>query len=188
MTPALQEHYRKNVIPQLQKQFGYKSVMQIPKIEKITINMGLGEAITDKKIITQAVEELTLIAGQKPLVTKARKSIAGFKIRDGWPIGCKVTLRRQRMYEFFERLISIALPRVRDFRGFSHKSFDGQGNFSLGLKEQTVFPEIDYDKVDKVRGMDIVITTSAKTNEEGLALLEAFNFPLTKRKSKKEEA
>lgn len=188
MTPNLLEHYRTVIVPQLQKQFGYSSVMQVPKLEKITLNMGLGDAVADKKVVTVAVEELKLICGQQPVVTNARKSVAGFKIREGWPVGAKVTLRRARMYEFFERLISIALPRVRDFRGFSSKSFDGRGNYSFGLKEQLVFPEIDYDKVEKVRGMDIIITTTAKNDEEGLALFEAFSFPLTKRKPKKEEA
>lgn len=160
------------------KKFGYKSVMQVPRIQKITLNMGVGEAVTDKKVMGFAVDDLTKIAGQKPVVTVARKSLAGFKIREGWPIGCKVTLRGKKMYEFLERLISIALPRVRDFRGLSPKAFDGTGNYSLGIKEQIVFPEIDFDKIDVIRGLDICITTSAKTNEEGKALLEAFKFPL----------
>lgn len=173
----LKEHYTKTVVPALKEQFGYKSVMQVPKIEKITLNMGVGEAVTDKKHLTIALEELTKIAGQKPVQTVARNSIAGFKIREGWPIGCKVTLRKEQMYYFLQRLIEIVLPRVRDFRGLNPRSFDGRGNYSLGLKEQLVFPEIDFDKIDAVRGLDIVITTSAKTDEEGRALLEAFNFP-----------
>jgi large subunit ribosomal protein L5 len=174
----LQDYYREKVIPQLMEQFQYGSVMQVPKIEKITLNMGLGEAVGDKKVIERALGDMEAIAGQKPVVTKARKSIAGFKIREEWPIGCKVTLRRERMYEFLDRLISIAIPRIRDFRGFSGKAFDGRGNYSLGVKEQIIFPEIDYDKIDAIRGMDITITTSARTNEEGRALLTAFKFPL----------
>ena len=174
----LQELYSKDIISAMMKKFGYKSVMQVPKIQKITLNMGVGEAVTDKKVMGFAVDDLTKIAGQKPVVTVARKSLAGFKIREGWPIGCKVTLRGKKMYEFLERLISIALPRVRDFRGLSPKAFDGTGNYSLGIKEQIVFPEIDFDKIDVIRGLDICITTSAKTNEEGKALLEAFKFPL----------
>jgi large subunit ribosomal protein L5 len=173
----LKEHYKKTVVPALKEKFGYTSVMQVPKIEKITLNMGVGEAVTDKKFLTAAIEELTKISGQKAVQTVARNSIAGFKIREGWPIGCKVTLRQEKMYQFLQRLIEIALPRVRDFRGLNPRSFDGRGNYSLGIKEQLVFPEIDFDKVDAVRGFDIVITTSAKTNEEGKALLEAFNFP-----------
>ncbi len=160
------------------KKKGFTSPMQVPKIEKITINMGLGEAVNDKKIIVNAMGDLEKIAGQKPVQTRARKSIAGFKIRDGWPIGCKVTLRKKRMYEFLDRLISVALPGVRDFRGLSNKSFDGQGNYSLGLKEQIMFPEIDYDKIDKIRGLDICITTSAKTDEDAKDLLMAFNMPI----------
>jgi large subunit ribosomal protein L5 len=173
----LLEEYRKTVIPKLKTKFAYKSVMQVPRVSKITINMGLGEAMEDKKVIAAAMGELEKIAGQKPVATMSRKSIAGFKLREGWPIGCKVTLRGEKMYEFLDRLISIALPRVRDFRGLSNKSFDGRGNYSLGFKEQIVFPEIDYDKVDALRGMDITITTSAKSNKEAQALLEAFNFP-----------
>ena len=173
----LQGYYRDTVVKQLQEKFGYQSVMQVPRITKITLNMGVGDAVGDKKILDNAVNDMTAIAGQKPVVTKARKSIANFKLRDGMPIGCKVTLRGERMWEFLERLISIALPRVRDFRGVSGKSFDGRGNYSLGLKEQIMFPEIDYDKVDKVRGMDITITTTAQTDEEGRALLAAFQFP-----------
>ena len=173
----LLEYYRKDVIKKLKTQFEYKSAMQVPRINKITLNMGLGEAMEDKKVITLAMADLEKIAGQKPVVTLARKSIAGFKVREGWPIGCKVTLRGERMYEFLDRLISIALPRVRDFRGLSIKSFDGRGNYSLGFKEQIVFPEIEYDKIDALRGLDITITTSARTNKEAQALLEAFSFP-----------
>lgn len=176
----LHDFYKESVVPQLAKEFGYKSVMQVPRIEKITLNMGLGEALTDKKVLENATNDMQLIAGQKPVVTKARKSVAGFKIREGYPIGCKVTLRGDRMWEFFERLVSIAIPRIRDFRGLNAKSFDGRGNYSMGVKEQIIFPEIDFDKVDKVRGMDITITTSAQTNEEGKALLTAFNFPFRK--------
>jgi large subunit ribosomal protein L5 len=175
---TLQTFYKDTVVAQLQKEFNYKSVMEVPRITKITLNMGLGEAIGDKKIIEHAVGDMTKISGQKPVVTKARKSIAGFKIRDDYPIGCKVTLRRERMYEFLERLISISIPRIRDFRGLNPKSFDGRGNFSMGIKEQIIFPEIDYDKIDKLRGMDITITTTAKTNDEAKALLRAFSFPL----------
>jgi len=174
----LKNLYRETIVDQMMKKFGYNSTMEVPKITKITLNMGVGEAVGDKKIMNSAVEDLTAIAGQKPVVTKARKSIAGFKIREGWPIGCKVTLRAERMYEFLDRLINISLPRVRDFRGLNPKSFDGTGNYSLGIKEQIVFPEIDIDNIDKIRGLDICITTTAKTNEEAKALLEAFNFPL----------
>lgn len=173
----LYEKYRSEIAPQLREEFGYQSVMQVPRLEKITLNMGLGEAVGDKKIIDAAVNDLALITGQRPVVTVARKSIAGFKIRDGWPIGCKVTLRRTRMYEFLERLIDIAIPRQRDFRGLSPKAFDGRGNYSMGLTEQIVFPEIEYDKVDRLRGMDINITTTAATDDEGRALLRAFKFP-----------
>ena len=173
----LQEYYRTEVVEKLKTKFKFKSVMQVPRITKITLNMGLGEAMEDKKVIVAAMAELELIAGQKPVSTLARKSIAGFKVRENWPIGCKVTLRGKRMYEFLDRLISIAIPRVRDFRGLSIKAFDGRGNYSLGFKEQIVFPEIDYDKVDAVRGLDVAITTTAKTNKEAQALLEAFNFP-----------
>jgi large subunit ribosomal protein L5 len=173
----LSEFYRETVVKQLVDQFGYDSVMQAPKITKITLNMGVGEAAADKKVLQAAVDDLEKIAGQKVIVTKARKSIAGFKIREGWPIGCKVTLRKKRMYEFLDRLVTIAIPRIRDFRGFSAKAFDGRGNYSLGINEQIVFPEIDYDKIDKLRGLDITITTTAKSNEEGLALLKAFSFP-----------
>jgi len=173
----LQGYYRDTVAKQLQEKFGFQSVMQVPRITKITLNMGVGEAVGDKKILDNAVADLTAISGQKPVVTKARKSIANFKLRDGMPIGCKVTLRGERMWEFFERLVSIAMPRIRDFRGVSPRSFDGRGNYSLGIKEQIMFPEIDYDKVDAVRGMDITITTTAATDEEGRALLAAFSFP-----------
>lgn len=174
----LQEYYKEAVIPALTEQFSYKTVMQVPKISKITLNMGVGEAVADKKIIQNAAENLEKISGQKPLVTHARKSVSNFKIREGYPNGVKVTLRRERMYEFLDRLISIAIPRIRDFRGFSPRAFDGRGNYSLGIKEQIIFPEIDYDKIDKIRGMDITITTTAQTDEEGKALLTAFNFPL----------
>ncbi|ASD68598.1 MULTISPECIES: 50S ribosomal protein L5 [Pseudoalteromonas] len=176
----LHEVYKDKVVKELQEKFGYSSVMQVPQIEKITLNMGVGEALADKKILENAVADLESISGQKPLVTKARKSVAGFKIREGYPIGCKVTLRGERMWDFLERLVSIAMPRIRDFRGVSAKSFDGRGNYSMGVREQIIFPEIDYDKVDRVRGMDITITTSAKTDDEGRALLEAFNFPFKK--------
>lgn len=177
----LRDVYKETVVDALMKKFNYQSVMEVPKILKITLNMGVGEAVGDKKVMNHAVEDLTKIAGQKPVVTLAKKSIAGFKIRDGWPIGCKVTLRSHKMYEFLDRLITITLPRVRDFRGLNPKSFDGRGNYSMGLHEQIVFPEIDFDKIDMIRGLDICITTSAKTNEEGKALLEAFNFPLKDR-------
>lgn len=175
--PRLRERYKKEIVKSLKEKFGYKSAMQVPRIEKITINMGVGEAAADKKVLTHAISDLEKITGQKVVQTISRKSIAGFKIREGWPIGCKVTLRREKMYEFLDRLISIALPRVRDFRGVSAKSFDGRGNYSLGLKEQIVFPEIEYDKIDAIRGMDITITTSAASNKEAFALLQAFNFP-----------
>lgn len=174
----LQQYYKETVAKQLMEKFGYKSVMQVPKITKITLNMGLGEAVADKKIIDKAMADMAAIAGQKPVTTVTRKAIANFKIRQGWPIGCKVTLRRERMYEFLDRLITVAIPRIRDFRGFSGKSFDGRGNYSLGIKEQIIFPEIDYDKIDAIRGMDIIITTSATTDEEAKALLTAFSFPM----------
>ncbi len=172
-----QQQYREQIIGELKKKFGYSSVMQAPRITKITLNMGVGEAAADKKVMAHAVDDLTKIAGQKPLITKTRKSIAGFKIRDNWPIGCKVTLRRQRMYDFLQRLICIVIPRIRDFRGFSAKAFDGRGNYSLGIKEQLVFPEIDYDKIDVIRGLDITITTSEGSDAEAKALLKAFGFP-----------
>ncbi len=174
----LQEHYRKTVAPALKAKFGYQNVMQVPRIVKITLNMGVGEAMADKKVIENAVNDMTQITGQKPLTTRARKSIANFKVRENWPIGCKVTLRGARMYEFLDRLISVAIPRIRDFRGLPSRSFDGRGNYSLGIKEQIIFPEIDFDKVDAIRGMDITIATSAKTDAEARALLEAFSFPL----------
>lgn len=173
----LQNIYRERIVGELKEKFGYNSVMQVPRIEKITLNMGVGEAIADKKVMDHAVSDLRAIAGQQPIVTKARLSVAGFKIREGWPIGCKVTLRRERMYEFLDRLINVAIPRIRDFRGLNGRSFDGRGNYSLGVKEQIMFPEVDYDKIDALRGLDITITTSARTDEEGRALLEAFNFP-----------
>jgi large subunit ribosomal protein L5 len=173
----LKTKYKEKIIPQLMEKFSYKSIMQVPKIQKITLNMGVGEAVADKKAMDAAVADMELIAGQKPQVTLSRKSIAAFKIREDWPIGCKVTLRGERMYEFLDRLITIALPRVRDFRGLNPKSFDGRGNYTLGLQEQIVFPEINYDKADKMRGMDITITTSAPTNDEARALLTAFHFP-----------
>ena len=177
----LQDFYKDTVVKQLQEQFNYQSVMEVPRITKITLNMGVGEAVGDKKVMEHAVSDMTKISGQKPIVTNARKSIAGFKIREGWPIGCKVTLRRDRMFEFLDRLISIAIPRIRDFRGLNPKSFDGRGNYSMGVKEQIMFPEIDYDQIDMIRGMDITITTTAKTDEEALALLQAFNFPFRER-------
>ncbi|PHQ81325.1 MAG: 50S ribosomal protein L5 [Coxiella sp. (in: Bacteria)] len=170
--------YRDTIVDQLMKEFGYKSVMQVPKITKITLNMGLGESVGDKKVVNHARGDMTKIAGQQPITTLARKSIAGFKIRDGWPLGCKVTLRRDRMYEFLERLICVAIPRIRDFRGYSSRSFDGRGNYSLGIKEQIVFPEVDYDKIDAIRGLDVTITTTARTDKEARALLKAFDFPL----------
>ena len=175
--PRLQIHYRDAVVKQLMQQFGYSSTMQVPRIEKIVVNMGVGEAVADKKIMDNAVADLTKIAGQKPLVTKARKSIAVFKIRAGYPVGCKVTLRGRRMYEFLDRLVSIAMPRIRDFRGISGRAFDGQGNYNMGVKEQIIFPEIEYDKIDALRGMNITITTSAKSDAEAKALLGAFRFP-----------
>lgn len=176
----MKEVYTNEVLPALQKEFNYQSVMQVPKIEKITLNMGVGEALADKKLLENAIADLEKLSGQKPVTTKARKSVAGFKVREGYPIGCKVTLRGERMWEFFERLVGIAIPRIRDFRGLNAKSFDGRGNYSMGVKEQIIFPEIDYDKIDKIRGLDITITTSAKTDDEGRALLRAFNFPFKK--------
>jgi large subunit ribosomal protein L5 len=176
----LKDFYRENVVKQLQEQFNYNSVMEVPKITKITLNMGVGEALNDKKVLEHAVSDMEKISGQKAVVTKARKSIAGFKVREGWPIGCKVTLRSDRMYDFLDRLITISIPRIRDFRGLNPKSFDQQGNYSMGIKEQIIFPEIDYDKIDAIRGMDITITTTAKTAEESRALLTALNFPFRK--------
>lgn len=173
----LQEYYREQVVPKLMERFSYKNPMEVPRITKITLNMGVGEAVGDKKVLDNAVADMQKICGQRPVITKARKSIAGFKIRDDYPIGCKVTLRRRRMYEFLDRLISVAIPRVRDFRGLNAKSFDGRGNYSLGVREQIIFPEIEFDEVDVVRGMDVTITTNAKTDEEARALLDAFEFP-----------
>lgn len=173
----LQELYKKEIASKLKSELGLNNVMEVPKITKITINMGVGEAVGDKKVLEHAVADMQKIAGQKPVVTKARKSIAGFKIREEWPIGCKVTLRQDKMYEFLDRLVSIAIPRIRDFRGISPKQFDGRGNFSMGVSEQIIFPEIDYDKIDKLRGLDICISTTARNNDEGRALLKAFNFP-----------
>jgi large subunit ribosomal protein L5 len=173
----LQEIYKNEIMPKLKEELGVNSVMQVPKITKITINMGVGEALADKKVLENAVRDLEQITGQKAIITKARKSIAAFKVREGWPIGCKVTLRNDRMYEFLDRLITVAIPRIRDFRGISPKQFDGRGNFSMGVTEQIIFPEIDYDKIDALRGLDIAITTTAKTDDEGRALLKAFSFP-----------
>ena len=174
----LQAYYRDQVIAELTRRFGYKTPMQAPRIIKITLNMGLGGAVADKKVIENAMQDMTRISGQKPIVCKARKSVANFKVREGWPIGCKATLRRERMYEFLDRLISIAIPRIRDFRGLNARAFDGRGNYNMGVKEQIIFPEIDYDQIDTLRGMNITITTSARTDEEGRALLAAFKFPL----------
>jgi len=174
----MKDFYRDVVVAKLLKEFGYENVMQVPRITKITLNMGVGEAVSDKKVLDHATADMKAIAGQKPVITHARKSIAGFKIREEWPIGCKVTLRSDRMYEFLDRLISIAIPRIRDFRGLNPRSFDGRGNYSMGVREQIIFPEINYDKVDQLRGMDITISTTARTDEEGRALLRAFNFPL----------
>ena len=177
MTTRLEQFYKDEVVPKLMKQFGYTNPMEVPKLVKITLNMGVGEAAANKKVLENAVADMAKISGQKPVVTKARVSVASFKIRDGWPIGCKVTLRRHQMFEFLDRLISVSLPRVRDFRGVSGRSFDGRGNFNMGVKEQIIFPEIDFDQVDALRGMDIAITTTAKTDAEAKALLEAFRFP-----------
>ena len=173
----LQNYYKETVVPQLLEKFKYSNVMEVPKVTKITLNMGVGEAVGDKKVMDRAVGDMTAIAGQKPIVNLARKSVASFKIRDGWPVGCKVTLRREKMYEFLDRLVNVAIPRIRDFRGLNRKSFDGRGNYSMGVKEQIMFPEIDYDQIDVIRGLDITITTNAKNDEEALALLQAFNFP-----------
>ena len=177
MTTRLEKHYKETVVPKLMQKFGYKNVMQVPRLVKVTLNMGVGEAAGNKKILENANADMTKIAGQKSVSTLSRKSIATFKIRDGWPIGCKVTLRRAKMYEFIDRLVNIALPRVRDFRGISGRAFDGRGNYNMGIKEQIIFPEIDFDQVDAIRGMDIAITTTAKSDEEAKALLEAFSFP-----------
>lgn len=176
----LQEQYRNEVVGQLREQFGYRNVMQVPTITKVTLNMGLGEAVKDKKIIDSAMSDMAALSGQQPTITYTRKSVAGFKIREGWPIGCKVTLRRQRMWEFLDRFINVAAPRIRDFRGFSPKSFDGRGNYNLGVREQIIFPELEFDKVDRIRGLDVTITTTAGSNEEAQALLEAFGFPFRK--------
>ena len=177
----LQDYYKETVVPQLQEKFSYSNIMEVPRLTKITLNMGVGEAVGDKKVMDRAVGDMTAIAGQKPIVTYARKSVASFKIRDGWPVGCKVTLRRERMYEFMDRLVNVAIPRIRDFRGLNRRSFDGKGNYSMGVKEQIMFPEIDYDQIDMIRGMDITITTTAKTDEEAMALLQAFNSPFRER-------
>jgi large subunit ribosomal protein L5 len=173
----LEKIYKEEVVPKLMQKFGYTNVMQVPRLSKVTLNMGVGEAVGNKKVLENAVADMAKISGQKPIVTKARVSVASFKIRDGWPIGCKTTLRRTKMYEFMDRLINISLPRVRDFRGMSGRAFDGRGNYNMGIKEQIIFPEIDFDQVDAIRGMDIAVTTTAKTNEEAKALLEAFGFP-----------
>jgi len=175
--PRLQEYFKDHVIPEMMKRFNYSSVMQVPRLQKITLNMGVGEAIADKKILQNAMEDLTKISGQKPIITYARKSIAGFKLREGMPVGCKVTLRRERMFEFLDRLISVTIPRIRDFRGLNPRSFDGRGNYSMGVREQIIFPEVDYDKIDAIRGMDITITSSAKSDAEARALLELLKFP-----------
>jgi large subunit ribosomal protein L5 len=177
MTTRLEKIYKEQIVPKLMERFGYANVMQVPRLSKVTLNMGVGEAVGNKKILENALADMTKIGGQKPVTTLARKSIATFKIRDGWPIGCKVTLRRNRMYEFVDRLVNIALPRVRVFRGISGRAFDGRGNYNLGVKEQIIFPEIDFDQVDAMRGMDIAITTTARSDEEAKALLEAFSFP-----------
>ncbi len=183
MIATLAEQFKSVMVPELKKTLGYSSIMQVPRIEKVVLNMGVGEAINDKKKVTHAVADMALIAGQKPVITLARKSVAGFKIREGWPIGCKVTLRGERMYEFLERLIVIAIPRIRDFRGFSPKGFDGHFNYNFGIKEQIVFPELDYDKIDAIRGLNITFVTTAKTQADGLALLKAFGFPLKEKKA-----
>lgn len=177
MNARLKQHYKDNVVPKLVERFGYRSIMQVPKLEKITLNMGVGEAVGNKKILENALADMAAISGQKPVTTLSRKSIATFKIRDGWPIGCKVTMRAERMWEFLDRLVNVALPRVRDFRGITGRAFDGRGNFNFGIKEQIIFPEINFDQVDAIRGMDVAITTSAKTDAEGKALLEGFSFP-----------
>ena len=173
----LQTHYKEKLVPQLMGELGFRNIMEVPKITKITLNMGVGEAVTDKKVMTHATGDMTVISGQKPIIINSRKSVASFKIRDGWPVWCKVTLRRERMYEFIDRLVNISIPRIRDFRGLSRKSFDGRGNYSFGITEQIMFTEIDFDKIDTIRGMDITITTNAKNDKEGLALLQALNFP-----------
>lgn len=181
MMSRLQTYYKETVVPQLMEQLSFSNVMEVPRFTKVTLNMGVGEAVADKKVMDRATGDMEAIAGQKPIVNLARKSVASFKIRDGWPVGCKVTLRSERMYEFLDRLVNIAIPRVRDFRGLSRKSFDGRGNYSMGVKEQIMFPEIDYDKIDVIRGLDITITTTAKNDQEALALMQAFNFPFKTR-------
>ena len=181
MMARLQTHYKEKLVPKLMETLELKNVMEVPKITKITLNMGVGEAVTDKKVMANATADMAAIAGQKPIVNNARKSVATFKIRDGWPVGCKVTLRRERMYEFLDRLVNISIPRIRDFRGLNPKSFDGRGNYSFGVTEQIMFPEIDFDKIDAMRGMDITITTTARDDKEGLALLKAFDFPFKNR-------
>ena len=188
MTTRLEKFYKDEVVPKLMERFGYTNPMQVPRLQKITLNMGVGEAASNKKILENATADMAKIAGQKPIVTKSRVSVASFKIRDGWPIGCKVTLRRARMFEFLDRLIAIALPRVRDFRGQSGRSFDGRGNYNMGIKEQIIFPEINYDQIEKVRGMDVIITTTAKTDEEARELLRLFNFPFPAEEQEKQAA
>ena len=187
-TPRMRKLYDDQIVKAMTEKFGYKNAMEVPKIEKITLNMGVGDAVQDKKKVETAASEMELIAGQKPVITKAKKSIAGFKLREGMPIGCKVTLRGDRMYEFLDRLITIAMPRIRDFRGVSPKSFDGRGNYALGLKEQIIFPEINYDRIDQVRGMDVIVTTSARTDEEARELLKLFGFPFPIEAQAKEAA
>ncbi len=187
-TPRMKQRYDDQVVKAMTEKFGYKNALEVPKLEKITLNMGVGEASQDKKKVQTAAEEMALIAGQKPVITKAKKSIAQFKLREGMPIGCKVTLRRERMYEFLDRLVTVAMPRIRDFRGLNPKSFDGHGNYAMGLKEQIIFPEISYDQIDKVRGMDIIVTTTAKTDDEARELLKLFGFPFPTEKSEEKEA
>ena len=187
-TPRMKSRYDAEIVKAMTEKFGYKNAMEVPKIEKITLNMGVGDAVQDKKKVETAAAEMELIAGQKPVITKAKKSIAGFKLREGMPIGCKVTLRRERMYEFLDRLITIAMPRIRDFRGVSAKSFDGRGNYALGLKEQIIFPEINYDRIDQVRGMDVIVTTTARTDDEARELLRLFGFPFPIEAQEKEAA
>ena len=187
-TPRMKQRYDDQVVKAMTEKFGYKNALEVPKLEKITLNMGVGEASQDKKKVQTAAEEMALIAGQKPVITKAKKSIAQFKLREGMPIGCKVTLRRERMYEFMDRLVTVAMPRIRDFRGLNTKSFDGRGNYAMGLKEQIIFPEISYDQIDKVRGMDIIVTTTAKTDDEARELLKLFGFPFPTEKSEEKEA
>ena len=187
-TPRMRQRYDEQIVKAMTEKFGYKNALEVPKLEKVTLNMGVGEASQDKKKVQTAAEEMALIAGQKPVITKAKKSIARFKLREGMPIGCKVTLRRERMYEFMDRLVTVAMPRIRDFRGLNPKSFDGRGNYAMGLKEQIIFPEISYDQIDKVRGMDIIVTTTAKTDEEARELLRLFGFPFPAEESEEKEA